>query len=187
MHLSRENNAIDTTLLSRIVRSAILSPAFTERQKAMVLCVAQSHCPEDLISWMTPPGPVEGEAAADIIEIGLQEDLGSANPSRNDTDVDAQEMTTRKSPDAEEVETPTESLDILGEIDMNPPAMVLPKPQQSFKGGDAGTSPNDTTSPTIEAALAIGQSLENSGPPTPSPSMTDDGDNGNKDTSNLND
>ncbi|KAF9931478.1 hypothetical protein FBU30_010094 [Linnemannia zychae] len=59
MHLSKEYNTIHPTLLSRMVRCAILTPAFTERQKNMVLVVAGMACPEDLVGWMAPPAPVE--------------------------------------------------------------------------------------------------------------------------------
>ncbi|KAG0032520.1 hypothetical protein BGZ82_006494 [Podila clonocystis] len=55
MHLNKEYNTIHSTLLIRMVRCAILTPAFTERQKAMVLHVAGCACPEDIIGWMAPP------------------------------------------------------------------------------------------------------------------------------------
>ncbi|KAG0014270.1 hypothetical protein BGZ81_000547 [Podila clonocystis] len=55
MHLNKEYNTIHSTLLVRMVRCAILTPAFTERQKAMVLHVAGCACPEDIIGWMAPP------------------------------------------------------------------------------------------------------------------------------------
>ncbi|KAG0332821.1 hypothetical protein BG000_009716 [Podila horticola] len=55
MHLNKEYNTIHSTLLIRMVRCAILTPAFTERQKAMVLHVAGCACPEDIVGWMAPP------------------------------------------------------------------------------------------------------------------------------------
>ncbi|KAF9168374.1 hypothetical protein DFQ26_008997 [Actinomortierella ambigua] len=55
MHLSKDFHTIHPTLLARMVRCAILTPAFTERQKAMVLHVAGCPCPEDLLPWMAPP------------------------------------------------------------------------------------------------------------------------------------
>ncbi|KAG0051267.1 hypothetical protein BGZ83_003901 [Gryganskiella cystojenkinii] len=55
LHLNKEYNTIHPTLLMRMVRCAILTPAFTERQKSMVLHVAGlTSCPEDLVSWMSP-------------------------------------------------------------------------------------------------------------------------------------
>ncbi|KAG9065138.1 hypothetical protein KI688_002460 [Linnemannia hyalina] len=59
MHLSKEYNTIHPTLLTRMVRCAVLTPAFTERQKNMVLVVAGVTCPEDLVGWMAPPAPLE--------------------------------------------------------------------------------------------------------------------------------
>ncbi|KAG0326900.1 hypothetical protein BGZ99_008809 [Dissophora globulifera] len=58
-HQSKEYNNIHPTLLTRMIRAAILIPAFTERQKTMVLHVAGCPCPEDIVGWMTPPVPVE--------------------------------------------------------------------------------------------------------------------------------
>ncbi|KAG0083549.1 hypothetical protein BGZ92_010669 [Podila epicladia] len=55
MHLNKEYNTIHSTLLIRMVRCAIFTPAFTERQKAMVLHVAGCACPEDIVGWMAPP------------------------------------------------------------------------------------------------------------------------------------
>lgn len=59
MHLSKEYNTIHPTLLTRMVRCAVLTPAFTERQKNMVLVVAGVACPEDIVGWMAPPAPIE--------------------------------------------------------------------------------------------------------------------------------
>ncbi|ORY99493.1 hypothetical protein BCR41DRAFT_375462 [Lobosporangium transversale] len=55
VHLSKEYNTIHPTLLIRLVRSAIYTPAFTEKQKAMVLCTAGCPCPEDIVGWMAAP------------------------------------------------------------------------------------------------------------------------------------
>ncbi|KAG0235469.1 hypothetical protein BGW42_005255 [Actinomortierella wolfii] len=55
VHLSKDFHTIHPTLLERMVRCAILTPAFTERQKAMVLHVAGCPCPENLLPWMSPP------------------------------------------------------------------------------------------------------------------------------------
>ncbi|KAF9326674.1 hypothetical protein BGZ91_001831 [Linnemannia elongata] len=59
VHLSKEYNTIHPTLLTRMVRCAVLTPAFTERQKNMVLVVAGVTCPEDIVAWMAPPAPTE--------------------------------------------------------------------------------------------------------------------------------
>lgn len=59
MHLSKEYNTIHPTLLTRMVRCAVLTPAFTERQKNMVLVVAGVTCPEDIVGWMAPSTPIE--------------------------------------------------------------------------------------------------------------------------------
>ncbi|KAI1318999.1 hypothetical protein EDD11_005197 [Mortierella claussenii] len=68
-HLSKEYNTIHPTLLLRMVRSAILTPAFTERQKAMVLHTAGCSCPEDIVGWMTQPMPQEtGIGSGAVVE-----------------------------------------------------------------------------------------------------------------------
>ncbi|KAF9575048.1 hypothetical protein EC968_004545 [Mortierella alpina] len=60
LHLNKEYNNIHSTLLNRMVRSAILTPAFTERQKNMVLYVAgYTSSPEDLAGWMSPLAPAD--------------------------------------------------------------------------------------------------------------------------------
>ncbi|KAF8939743.1 hypothetical protein BGZ58_008831 [Dissophora ornata] len=71
-HLSKDYNTINPTLLNRMVRSAILTPAFTEKQKLMVLHVASCQCPDDIVGWMAPPAPVEvgSDSAAHEIESG---------------------------------------------------------------------------------------------------------------------
>ncbi|KAI8358767.1 hypothetical protein B0O80DRAFT_441399 [Mortierella sp. GBAus27b] len=186
LHLSKENNTIDPTLLTRIVRSAILSPAFTERQKAMVLHVAGCSCPEDIVGWMTPPGPVESETAKDTSETDSQED-----GSQDDTDRDSQE-TVRPSPRLKEVDTQIEGLAISDEIHMSPCLVELPNSPQLVKDGDqamppGGTSaPNIVPSPPVDTDHDLAQSLKSSAPPTPSPGMSDDDEsNDSKDTSNL--
>ncbi|KFH63217.1 hypothetical protein MVEG_10628 [Podila verticillata NRRL 6337] len=55
MHLNKECNTIHSTLMIRMVRCAIFTPAFTERQKAMVLHVSGCACPEDIVGWIVPP------------------------------------------------------------------------------------------------------------------------------------
>ncbi|KAG0337071.1 hypothetical protein BG004_007795 [Podila humilis] len=74
MHLNKEYSTIHSTLLTRMVRCAILTPAFTERQKAMVLHVAGCPCPEDLVSWMSPPTPTTTTTiTADTDSLNLSE------------------------------------------------------------------------------------------------------------------
>ncbi|CAO3565630.1 unnamed protein product [Mortierella alpina] len=74
LHLNKEYNNIQSTLLHRMVRSAILTPAFTERQKNMVLHVAgYSSAPEDLAGWMSPVAAVDAdtEDASSAVVQGL--------------------------------------------------------------------------------------------------------------------
>ncbi|KAF9135341.1 hypothetical protein BGW39_003448 [Mortierella sp. 14UC] len=79
MHLSKEYNTIHPTLLTRMVRCAVLTPAFTERQKNMVLVVAGVTCPEDIMSWMAPPAQVEAASSP-------------LNSSNDETDVDTEDV-----------------------------------------------------------------------------------------------
>ncbi|KAK3846963.1 MAG: hypothetical protein J3R72DRAFT_208723 [Linnemannia gamsii] len=78
MHLSKEYNTIHPTLLTRMVRCAVLTPAFTERQKNMVLVVAGVTCPEDIVGWMAPPAPAEAASSPQ-------------NSSNDEMDVDSED------------------------------------------------------------------------------------------------
>ncbi|KAG0264002.1 hypothetical protein BG011_007562 [Mortierella polycephala] len=69
-HLRKEYNTIHPTLLTRMVRCAILTPAFTERQKAMVLTVAGCDCPDDIVGWMSPQAPADVESGSDSVDTG---------------------------------------------------------------------------------------------------------------------
>ncbi|KAF9195429.1 hypothetical protein BGZ51_000003 [Haplosporangium sp. Z 767] len=69
-HLRKEYNTIHPTLLTRMVRCAILTPAFTEKQKAMVLNVAGCACPDDIIGWMSPQAPADVESESDSVDTG---------------------------------------------------------------------------------------------------------------------
>lgn len=80
MHLSKEYNTIHLTLLTRMVRCAVLTPAFTERQKNMVLVVAGVTCPEDIVGWMAPPAPVE----AVVTPLDSAEELSVATEDAED-------------------------------------------------------------------------------------------------------
>ncbi|KAG0263923.1 hypothetical protein BGZ95_003689 [Linnemannia exigua] len=86
MHLSKEYNTIHPTLLTRMVRCAVLTPAFTERQKNMVLVVAGVTCPEDIVGWMAPPAPAETASSPQ-------------NSSNDEMDVDSEDAG-RKSEDS---------------------------------------------------------------------------------------
>ncbi|KAI9320871.1 hypothetical protein BX666DRAFT_2024480 [Dichotomocladium elegans] len=53
-HLSKDYVQIDPTLLERLTRAGIMCPAFTERQKTMLLQTARLECPHDLIHYLLP-------------------------------------------------------------------------------------------------------------------------------------
>ncbi|KAF9168664.1 hypothetical protein DFQ26_002564 [Actinomortierella ambigua] len=53
-HLSKDYHPIHPTLMERMIRCAVLTPAFTEKQKTVILRVAGCPCPEDLIPWLAP-------------------------------------------------------------------------------------------------------------------------------------
>ncbi|KAI7832407.1 hypothetical protein BC939DRAFT_103074 [Gamsiella multidivaricata] len=84
LHLSKEYNTIHPTLLNRMVRSAILTPAFTERQKAMVLHVAGHLCPEDIIGWMTP------QASTDVEADSVVQNASADKKTESETDIEQQ-------------------------------------------------------------------------------------------------
>jgi hypothetical protein len=189
MHLSKETTTIDPTLLTRIVRSAILSPAFTERQKAMVLHVAGCLCPEDIVGWMTPPALTENE----VIKGAIEDSPQGSDDSADNTNEDSQE-TAPESPPSEEVKTRIEDLVVSNEMGTSPAVMMLTKSQlsgehdrDSHDADDRGmlhsgtgasgidTPPMDTSSlPHAPSAMAAQQASKSSGPPTPSPCTAED-------------
>ncbi|KAG0243108.1 hypothetical protein BGW41_002970 [Actinomortierella wolfii] len=57
IHMSKENHTIHPTLLVRMIRCAVLTPAFTEKQKMVILRVAGRPCPEDLVPWLITEQP----------------------------------------------------------------------------------------------------------------------------------
>ncbi|KAF9358772.1 hypothetical protein BGX34_008777 [Mortierella sp. NVP85] len=189
IHLSKETTTIDPTLLTRIVRSAILSPAFTERQKAMVLHVAGCPCPEDIIGWMTPPVLTENEVVKNVLEDSTQESIDSADGTGEDS-----QETASEGPAPGEVDTRIENLAVSNEMGTSPVMKLMTKSQPSSEHGrdshdadDRGmlhsgtgasgidTPPMDTSSPPhAPSALAAQQASKSSGPPTPSPCTADD-------------
>ncbi|KAF8937435.1 hypothetical protein BGZ47_009057 [Haplosporangium gracile] len=99
MHLSKEYNTIHPTLLTRMVRCAVLTSAFTERQKNMVLVVAGVTCPEDIVGWMAPPAPVEPALthldSLDELSIATEDaENDSATPSDSDASLAKDEEST---------------------------------------------------------------------------------------------
>ncbi|KAF8969301.1 hypothetical protein BGZ46_010690 [Entomortierella lignicola] len=161
-HLSKEYNTIHPTLLTRMVRSAIFTPAFTERQKAMVLHVAGCACPEDIVGWMSPPVPIEAESSdedktsidsnnvssEDVITKQIQEATSSSDHSSKPTLL-------LKSEDKLQSDGQIESLGISGE----PSSVNTPIYQQPTKTSSSPTpSPGDT----------------NKSPSTVTPSTNDD-------------
>lgn len=53
-HLCKDYVQIDCTLLERLVRAGIMCPAFTERQKTMLLGTSGIPCPLDIIQFLMP-------------------------------------------------------------------------------------------------------------------------------------
>ncbi|KAF9290424.1 hypothetical protein BGZ68_007052 [Mortierella alpina] len=95
----KEYNNIQSTLLHRMVRSAILTAAFTERQKNMVLHVAgYTSAPEDLAGWMSPLAPVDvadadaENAPSTAVQVQVQTETEDAvepsPPNKRDEDVE---------------------------------------------------------------------------------------------------
>lgn len=107
MHLNKEYNTIHSTLLIRMVRCAILTPSFTERQKAMVLHVSGCACPEDIVGWMVPP-VVANELASSSSETTI--DGSEDGTLASTTDVSSKDL--YKVEDDLEIEEQVESLEI---------------------------------------------------------------------------
>ncbi|GJJ68130.1 hypothetical protein EMPS_00476 [Entomortierella parvispora] len=114
MHLGKEYNTIHPTLLNRMVRCAILTPAFTERQKAMVLHVAgMASCPEDLVGWMAPivvqtaelSVPTSSAVATTMAKIEREQDM-STTESATDSPVKIM------GPESRKLESEIEALDV---------------------------------------------------------------------------
>ncbi|KAF9984810.1 hypothetical protein BGZ65_012540 [Modicella reniformis] len=183
VHMNKEYNTIDSTLLTRIVRSAILTPAFTERQKTMVLHVSSCPCPEDIVGWMIPaPTLAEPEAAAnDALDNnnGTPEDGGLAMLSQDGVGVigEAQDET-RPRHGSENVEIQIKDLAICDENETSPVPTGLSKPQQQRRVmvgmiGDVDTS-SSTTAVAVSATTSSSLNSTGSQPSTPLLGMVDD-------------
>ncbi|KAF9348084.1 hypothetical protein BGX26_000471 [Mortierella sp. AD094] len=146
-HLSKEYNTIHPTLLTRMVRSAILTPAFTERQKAMVLHVAGCTCPEDIIGWMSPPTPVEAEASDD----------GKVNIESKDAT--SEDITHKQVPEEAAEQAQKSTLQLNSEDGCH------------IDGQIESLGISDETKGTVHSinVTVAQQSTKTSGPPTPSP------------------
>ncbi|KAF9960688.1 hypothetical protein BGZ72_006258 [Mortierella alpina] len=133
LHLSKEYNNIQSTLLHRMVRSAILTPAFTERQKNMVLHVAgYTSAPEDLAGWMSPMAPIDVSDAD-------AEDAPSTTPqgqARTEEDNVVEPLSRSKG--ADDVETVVEDLGMIDAAKSAKPAeqasTASPGRVPAFKG-----------------------------------------------------
>ncbi|KAF9912151.1 hypothetical protein EC991_000561 [Linnemannia zychae] len=126
MHLSKEYNTIHPTLLTRMVRCAVLTPAFTERQKNMVLVVAGVACPEDIVGWMAPPAPVEAASAL----------LGSPN---SEMDVDTEDAGKESEYPCDSSTNPSKSVDpsLAKSIEDSIEGLAISKPSgDSINTGD---------------------------------------------------
>jgi hypothetical protein len=55
VHLRKDYVNIDDTLLERLVRSGLMVPMFTDRQKNLLINISQTNCPEELSHYMLPP------------------------------------------------------------------------------------------------------------------------------------
>ncbi|KAI9286232.1 hypothetical protein BC943DRAFT_359403 [Umbelopsis sp. AD052] len=72
-HLSKDYVQIDCTLLERLVRSGIMCPAFTERQKTMLLGTSGIPCPLDIMHCMMPANCFSTPTVANTINSPRQE------------------------------------------------------------------------------------------------------------------
>ncbi|KAF9115703.1 hypothetical protein BGX27_006809 [Mortierella sp. AM989] len=151
-HLSKEYNTIHPTLLTRMVRSAILTPAFTERQKAMVLHVAGCACPEDIIGWMSPPIQIEVESGDG--DKASTESKGIL-PGDTDTVVKQSQKETTSSEQA-----------------LEPTLSLVPKVDYQIEGQIESLGISDETEGSVYSSNSSfhQQSTKASGPPAPSPS-----------------
>ncbi|KAF9376886.1 hypothetical protein BGX21_003362, partial [Mortierella sp. AD011] len=145
-HLNKEYNNIHPTLLTRMVRSAILTPAFTERQKAMVLHVAGCTCPEDIVGWMSPPAPAEAEANDDKINIETKN-----TPSEDVTLEQVPEGVVEEAQRSTLLLNPEDGCHIDGQIE------------------SLGISDETKGNVRLINAIVAQQSAKTSGPPTPPP------------------
>ncbi|KAG0007997.1 hypothetical protein BGZ80_003975 [Entomortierella chlamydospora] len=145
-HLNKEYNTIHPTLMTRMVRSAILTPAFTERQKAMVLHVAGCTCPEDIIGWMSPPAPAEAETNDDKINIETKN-----TPSEDITLEQVPEGVVEEAQKSTLLLNPEDGCHIDGQIE------------------SLGISDETKGNVRLINAIVAQQSAKTSGPPTPSP------------------
>ncbi|KAF9941689.1 hypothetical protein BGZ67_004263 [Mortierella alpina] len=145
LHLSKEYNNIQSTLLQRMVRSAILTPAFTERQKNMVLHVAgYTSAPEDLAGWMSPLAPVdvsdadaEDSSSTIVQEQGRTEEEDTGEPGCSKR--------------VEDVETVVEDL---GMIDASKTAKPAEQPSTSSPGQVSASKGATANVPVSWAAVA---------------------------------
>ncbi|KAF9976857.1 hypothetical protein BGZ73_007656 [Actinomortierella ambigua] len=133
VHLSKDFHTIHPTLLERMVRCAILTPAFTERQKAMVLHVAGCPCPENLLPWMTPPQPPQPQQQQD------QPISDSSTPT-----------TTIPSTSLPEAVAPIQLTDLTPGHDPSSCSKELPRPLHS--SGEITAFEDHTSSPSTEEA-----------------------------------
>ncbi|KAF9108281.1 hypothetical protein BGX29_002011 [Mortierella sp. GBA35] len=171
MHLSKEHNTIHPTLLMRMVRCAVLTPAFTERQKNMVLVVAGVACPEDIVGWMAPPAPVEVaqntlDASAErnvVTEATEQEPL---IPSDSSTPLNKVEESSEVKAIEESIEGLSISEKPVEPKDENPSptitwaAVATPSAKSS---GNIETPSNESTPTATPAAPSTNASLKSGG------------------------
>jgi hypothetical protein len=82
-HLSKDYVQIDCTLLERLVRSGIMCPVFTERQKTMLLGTSGIPCPLDIMHFMMPSNCFTAPISAGTLKSSRQDLLYEGNPSQS--------------------------------------------------------------------------------------------------------
>jgi hypothetical protein len=68
IHLSKASSIyLDQSLLVRLVRSGLIVPLFTEKQKLTVLSVSRLKCPNDLEDFVFNPPETEAGDSSSIM------------------------------------------------------------------------------------------------------------------------
>ncbi|KAF9439033.1 hypothetical protein BGZ76_001009 [Entomortierella beljakovae] len=137
-HLSKGHGTIHRTLLTRMVRTTILTPAFTGKQKAMVLHVSGCACPEDIIGWMSPPVPAETE-----IEDETQKKV-SDDIEHSDSGIDSQieSLTISSEPSAQDPIRLSELIDEESSLDFQ---SIPPMPSYASAVTKRAVNPSSNT------------------------------------------
>jgi hypothetical protein len=66
IHLSKDASLFHPSLLNRLIRAGCCVPLFTEKQKSVILTVAQVACPLDLIRYVyNPPMDLSNASSAE--------------------------------------------------------------------------------------------------------------------------